>query len=163
LITLTIVSIGLAIALPNLSPLLARLQMDAVVSEFTHTLYLARSEAIKRAANVTLCTSVTGKNCTNTGDWQQGWLLFADNNTNKQYDTDEPRIRVSKAVNNAFTLKGNTYVSSSISYLPTGRLSVLGGTINVCALDKSQVGRNIVLIATGRFRVDTGIDCADSL
>jgi len=157
LISLIIISIALVFAFPNLSSILRYSRMDAVITEFSSALYLARSEAIKRGVTVTLCSSANGSSCDSTADtienkiegWQQGWLVFADNRL----------IRVYRNSNSEFTLIGNTYVTTQIHYLPTGRITVLGGTIRVCANDRSQLGKNIVLIATGRFRIDTEIKC----
>ena len=163
LISLIIISIALAIAFPNLSSILLRSRMDAVISEFSSALYLARSESIKRGVAVTLCSSAEGSACNTTtstaAGWQYGWLLFADSNADASLDSGDRLIRVYHNPHNEFTLIGNTYVDSQIHYLPTGRISVLGGTIRVCAKDRSQLGKNIVLIATGRFRIDTDIAC----
>jgi type IV fimbrial biogenesis protein FimT len=159
LISLIIISVALAMAFPNLSSFLRDSRMNAVVTEFTNALYLARSESIKRAVNVTLCSSTDGIACSESEGWQYGWLVFADSNANASMDSDDSLIRVYHNPNNEFTLIGNTYVDSQIHYLPTGRISVLGGTISVCANDRSELGKNIVLIATGRFRIDTDIAC----
>src|SRR5262249_51451734 len=37
---------------------------------------IARSEAIKRNATVTLCVSADGKTC-GTGNWRQGWIVMS--------------------------------------------------------------------------------------
>jgi len=159
LVSLIIITIVLAMALPNVSTLLLQNRMDTLVTEFSQALYLARSESIKRAVNVTVCSSVNGVSCTTATGWQSGWIVFADSNASNDLGVDEERLRVYQNPHNGFTLVGNTYVTSQINYLPTGRISVLGGTINVCSNDRSQLGKNIVLIATGRFRIDTDIAC----
>jgi type IV fimbrial biogenesis protein FimT len=38
----------------------------------------ARQQAIRLEAVVTICPSQDGKNCQVGGDWQQGWLIFTD-------------------------------------------------------------------------------------
>lgn len=168
LISLIIISITLAFAFPNLSSILLRNRMDAVITEFSSALYLARSEAIKRGVTVTLCSSTNGSSCNTSNTnaiagWQQGWLLFADSNADATVDNNDSVIRVYRNPKSEFTLIGNTYVKTKIHYLPTGRITVLGGTINVCANNQNQyrnpLGKNIVLIATGRFRIDTDIAC----
>ena len=163
LISLMIISIALTMALPNLSSILHRNRMDALITEFSSALYLARSESIKRGVTVTLCRSADGQRCMSKANspegWQQGWLVFADGNADANMEGDDRLIRVYRNPSDTFTLIGNTYVDTKIHYLPTGRIHVLGGTIRVCAKDRSDVGKNIVLIATGRFRIDTDIAC----
>lgn len=167
LISLIIISIVLAFAFPNLSSILRQNRMDAVITELSSALSLARSEAIKRGVGVSLCSSNNGTSCTASTDntdkttvgWQYGWLLFADSNADATVGNSDSLIRVYRNPSSEFTLIGNTYVSSKIHYLPTGRITVLGGTITVCSHNPTQLGKNIVLIATGRFRIDTEIEC----
>ncbi|MCU7844793.1 MAG: GspH/FimT family pseudopilin [Candidatus Thiodiazotropha sp. (ex Monitilora ramsayi)] len=39
----------------------------------------ARSEAIRRKLTVTVCPSKDNRNCQNQGNWQDGWIIFTDN------------------------------------------------------------------------------------
>lgn len=156
LVSLVIISIIVTMSVPSFSHLWSRSQIDTVVDEFSNALYLARSEAIKRAARVTLCASSDGSRCAETeNSWHHGWLVFVDT----QIDLEDSAIRVYQANHSQLTLIGNRYLTKKITFLATGRITVLGGTIQVCSQDSSQKGKNIVLIATGRFRIDTDISC----
>jgi type IV fimbrial biogenesis protein FimT len=160
LVSLVIISIIVAMSVPNFSHLWSRSQIDTVVDEFSNALYLARSEAIKRAASVTLCASRDGSSCAEIkNSWHQGWLIFVDSDADTQIDLEGSIIRIYQTNNSQLTLIGNRYLTKKITFLATGRITVLGGTIQVCSKDNSQKGKNIVLIATGRFRIDTDISC----
>jgi type IV fimbrial biogenesis protein FimT len=51
-------------------------QLRSVANDLVGASQLARSEAIKRDAVVTLCVSADGATC-GTGNWQQGWIVLA--------------------------------------------------------------------------------------
>ncbi len=38
----------------------------------------ARSEAIRRETTVTVCPTKNFRNCLRQGEWQQGWIIFTD-------------------------------------------------------------------------------------
>jgi Tfp pilus assembly protein FimT len=44
------------------------------------TLDSARSEAIKHSYRVNLCKTRHRRQCSDVGGWEQGWLLFVDEN-----------------------------------------------------------------------------------
>jgi len=163
LITVAIASILLSLAAPSFSTMVKNNRISASVSEFAGFLYLARSEAIKRGTNVTVCKSSNGSSCATTGNWDQGWIIFEDPNDNGVVDTSEATtlIRVHKKLPSNLSLSGNARVSSHITYAPTGRLSTtVNGTVTLCD-DRSgeDVGKGVVVISTGRFRISTGVTC----
>lgn len=160
LVSLIIISIIVTISVPNFSHLWSRSQIDTVVNEFSNALYLARSEAIKQATRVTLCASSDGSSCAETeNSWHHGWLVFVGSDADTQIDLEDSAIRIYQTNHSQLTLIGNRYLTKKIIFLATGRITVLGGTIQVCSKDSGQKGKNIVLIATGRFRIDTDINC----
>jgi type IV fimbrial biogenesis protein FimT len=61
-------------------------------------LNLGRSEAVKRGRSVTLCASTDGISCAadDSADWERGWLLFVDANSDGQRQAlaDEQRLRI---------------------------------------------------------------------
>ena len=59
---------------------------------------MAKSEAIKRKKNVTLCPSSSGSQCYAQTNWNNGWLVFYDDNGNAQVDGSDQLIRVYNAV-----------------------------------------------------------------
>ena len=88
LTTLTIVAILATVAVPGFHTFHLNNQRATVVNRFLHSLFLARSEAIKRAQIVSVCRSTDGRNCDpRSGDWTRGWIVFANR------DRDEPPQR----------------------------------------------------------------------
>ena len=75
MITLIIMGIVLAIAVPSFSSFLLNSQTATLANDFTGAVYLARSEAVKRAVPVQVCPGVDETNCA-AGDWDDGWLVL---------------------------------------------------------------------------------------
>ena len=157
IITLMIASILASIAAPSFSTLIKSNRITSSVNELTAALYLSRSEAIKRGRIVRVCASSNGASCATSGNWEQGWIIFEDENNNGVVDTGEELIRVHKAIANQVTIVGNADLTLGVSYTPTGRLTPsTNGSITVCD-DRAanDYGRQIKLVRTGRFRIAT--------
>ena len=155
IITVSIASILLAIAAPDFTTLIKNNRISAYINEFAATLYLAKSEAIKRSSPVRVCPSADGASCATSGTWEQGWIVFADKNDNQTVDANEDIVHVHKALPNNLVLKGTRF-ARGVSYLANGRISPsLNGSITLCD-DRvaNDYARKLVLIRTGRFRIE---------
>ena len=97
IITSAVASV-LGVGAMGMSSLLQDARMTAATNQLMGHLSLARSEAIKRNARVTLCKSRDGVACTDASAWQEGWLVFADDNKNHKLDVGETILHVQDAV-----------------------------------------------------------------
>jgi len=73
LVTLSIAAIMLTIAVPSFQSFLLQSRLSGHVNDLVLELASARSEAVKRGADVTVCASSDSATC--TGTWQQGWIV----------------------------------------------------------------------------------------
>jgi prepilin-type N-terminal cleavage/methylation domain-containing protein len=102
--TLAVLAISatlMAIVVPNLTIFLAKARLEAETHLVLHTLFLARSEAIRQAAPVYVCPINVKQNLdiqgcapktTKVDDaWHNGLLIYSDNKTGKVavYNTKE--------------------------------------------------------------------------
>ncbi|MET0536076.1 MAG: GspH/FimT family pseudopilin [Steroidobacter sp.] len=79
MITVSVASILLAIAIPSFNQMMVSSRLVAQSNDVVSGLSLARSEAIKRNATVTVCRSTDGTSCaTSTGNWLT-WIVRASN------------------------------------------------------------------------------------
>jgi len=80
--TLLIAGVILGIGVPAFNQFIATNQMAAGVNDLTSALHLARTEAVKRRANVTICPSANPMAdppaCDNGGSFADGWIVFVD-------------------------------------------------------------------------------------
>lgn len=85
MVVVAIVAILTALAAPSFQPLIERWRVRDAAEGMTSTMYLARSEAIKRSGNVIIIKNpdnYLGSTCATTGltDWSCGWRVFFDAN-----------------------------------------------------------------------------------
>jgi type IV fimbrial biogenesis protein FimT len=163
MVTLAVVAVVAAIAAPSYRNYLLDSRMSAEINEFLTAVNLARSEAVKRNATVTLCRSSTGTGCASSGSWEQGWIVFADlDGTVGAFGGSDVILRVHGPLTTQSTLVGTTNVASYISFIQDGRSqladgSAQAGTVDLCVAGASAKGRRLTL-ALGRASV-AQIDC----
>lgn len=151
MVTMAVLAILIFVAVPNLRMFMLNGRMASQTNEMITALSLARSEAIKRAANVTVCASSDNATC--TGTWTQGWVVR---------DAAGTVIRVQQALAGGSTLSGGTDVASSITFTSSGRTTIPAAatgpttTLTLCPPAPALVqGRAIQIERTGRTRFST--------
>ena len=155
--TLAVGGILLGVGVPTFFDVVRNNRAAANANELVTTLSVARSEAIRRGARVTVCASSDGATC--GGTWAQGWLVIRDSATS---DAGAPSIADAADVLRvwpapagnagvALTPTGTTWVR----FLPRGNAVSSTGTMPVVyavAITgcKGLQGRNIEVNAVGR-------------
>lgn len=158
LLVVAVASVVIGIAIPAWGKFLAGVRVQTATAELASGLRLARSEAIKRQVRATLCKSSDGQNCTTSGDWQQGWMIFEDSDNYGLKDTTEAVIRVSTGQHQGVRIWGNTEFERLVSYTPMGATRQVSGALGIgsfmiCSHRKGEKGRRIVIARTGRADV----------
>jgi len=162
MITLVVLGILLLVAVPNFGSFVAQSRVDAVKSKLVSSIALARSEAIKRGAQVVICRRSAGSNtCAGTNvagaaDWSNGWLVYLDENADLAIDVNG-LIRVYADVDNASTItytRGDVVVYGDLGLLVTA--SVGDETFVIGDAGDASAGAGLSLRPTGRIRM-----CAD--
>ncbi|MFB0998918.1 MAG: GspH/FimT family pseudopilin, partial [Colwellia sp.] len=133
LITLSILGIVTAIAMPNISDFIIKTRVDNEISSLHRLILNARNAAVNTGKNVTVCPL---SNNTCAADWTAELTVFTndtntladnsvynnDGNENNQ-SADEKTIKVRPAIMDSDTL---SYDATLIIFSPTGR-AVSGG------------------------------------
>jgi type IV fimbrial biogenesis protein FimT len=118
-------------------------------------MHLARNTAIMANTRVTVCASEAGENCQSVG-WDNGWIVFADTNSNQLVDGDEQIIGTSDAVD-GLTIQSGDF-SRFLMYRPNGRImnnSINGNSGEFTVCDYRGIGHAKVVIVdlSGRPRL----------
>lgn len=149
MVAMAVLGILLTIAVPNFQAFLMNSRMASQANDLITALNMARSEAVKRAASVTVCASSNGTSC--IGTWAQGWLVR---------DAAGTPIRVQQALGGGSSLTGGTDVASTITFASNGRTTIpstatdVTTTMTLCPPSPASVqGRAIQIERTGRSRV----------
>ena len=124
--TLGVMSLLLAVAVPSLRGFLASQAVDAHVSELATALRLARSEALKRGYEVTVCAGVSGT-CSGLPNWGSGFIVFVDNNAGVANGTLNTGEQVLRFQENAIGVGAVTSSAWSVTIARTGILYAVNG------------------------------------
>jgi len=122
-VTLVVMAALVAAAVPFMRDFVGGRVVESQAEEMVSTLRQARSEAMKRLVEVTVCagTNLSGANasCSGSATWSDGWISFVDYNNNGQRDAGEPLLRVFAGPAGLKTSGGTVY---SLTMARTGIL-----------------------------------------
>jgi type IV fimbrial biogenesis protein FimT len=168
IITLAVAAIVMTIGVPTFREVIRNNRIVTQTNELVTALNLARTEAIKRGIQVTMCkTNYTGAtpptDCSTSAAWNDGWIIYADrgsiDGTIKTSEGDEI-IMVKEAMTTGFKLGTGGTFNNWVSYLPTGSSRGSGGLSNdifrLCLDSKTDSGREITVNTAGRVWVKKG-------
>lgn len=151
LCTLAVLAILAGIALPSFQELRHDTGRAAAVNGFLHSLYFARSEALKRTSMVSLCASAADQQCSGRpNEWHRGWILFAneDFDSPPQRDPNEPLLLVHPG------WREGTISSNRASFsLRSISQAVINGTVVFCDPRGSAHARALIINNVGRPRL----------
>lgn len=128
-ITIAILGILLAWAIPNISVFIKNARISSVTTELMGDINLARQEAQRRGRPVTICATSDGLNCLgSTPDWMNGWIIQIPG-------APTPVAKwVQEPDGPSTTRKVNAFGAASIVFSPSGSVvgaGTTGLTINV--------------------------------
>lgn len=136
MVTLAVAAVVMGIAIPSFNTSMRNNSSVTLGSELSVALNYARSEAVKRAARVSVCASNDGTTCMAANNWKEGWLVFVDTATSDSAAavTVGTVLRYWDDLNpDAVITAKRTTDSIAISFLrftSTGTLARLGATDN---------------------------------
>lgn len=79
LMTIVVIAgILLVVGVPGLQRMVANNRITSQLNQFSSSLALARSEAVKVNQRVVVCPSLSGTDCSAGVDWDVGWITFID-------------------------------------------------------------------------------------
>jgi type IV fimbrial biogenesis protein FimT len=77
MVTLLVLAILLGLAVPSFRDASLSSRLTGYANDLVAGVQIARSEAIKRNATVTLCASEDGATCAEDVGWEVGWIILA--------------------------------------------------------------------------------------
>ena len=154
LIAMVVIGVLLGIAAPAFTNLIKNNRMVSEVYALRATLNNARSEALSRRTDVTVCRSSNGTSCTaGAGTWNQGYITFADNDDDGTLDPNEVfYIRREDANTLAMTYINTNpggVAPNQIQFSSRGFARRSFGTIEVCDDRGPTQARGVIVAAVG--------------
>ncbi|MGH8534264.1 MAG: GspH/FimT family pseudopilin, partial [Gammaproteobacteria bacterium] len=169
MMTVAVLAIALSVGMPAMGDFVKNSRLVTQTNDFIASFQLARSEAIKRGARVTLCKSSDGALCDATADgrWGIGWITFVDPANVGTLDGGEVRIdtRAATPLNVAIAPEApplDANVQNYVSYTAQGIVrdaagAAQNGTFRICDDRGLSKGRGVILSPTGRVELTTNI------
>ncbi len=144
--TIAVIAVIALSAGPELGTFLSRNKLSTQTNNFVSSLNLARSEAAKRAINITVCVSNTAQDDCDVTNWENGWIVFIDVNADGAIDAGETILNVNNEVSGNTTIRSAEHVSS-IVYLGDGSTSA--GTFKLCDAEAEEHAKAINIMSSG--------------
>lgn len=146
-VTVAISAVLLAVAAPALVQYTANGRLSAHADAFSASARLARGEAIKRNASVTMCVSSNGASC-EAGAWHSGWIVMAGATVLHKEGPASQNVRMTESSSVATLLFDATGVGATVA------------TVTVCSSAGGTQERVVSVNATGRVatrKTQTGV------
>ena len=144
IITMAVLAICAGVALPSLRSFMEQQRTLAAISSLTSHMSLARMAAVTRNQRTVLCPSRNGNSCEAGTDWSTGWMLFLDEDGNRQPDSGDEVLRVDLEPTSRHLRVVSTVGRQQLRYLPDGRSAGANLTISICNKAGDVLGRVIV-------------------
>ncbi len=152
LIAVTILALVLGIAIPGLTHAVARVQSVSARSALSAALFDAQRNATVLGRQVVVCAGDAG-GCTGGIDWSDGWIVFIDENRDRQRGPGERLVRQEPALPRGVGLHG-TLGRSRVIYLANGSNAGSNTTFTLCDRRGPQDAERLILANGGRLRRD---------
>lgn len=161
MVTLAVGAIVLAVGVPAVRDIVATNRMSVAVNDLVTSLHISRTEAVKRAGQMVLCSSGAWNSpeagC-QIGNLADGWIIFADTNRDDARDAGETIVLGHGPLGGGIDLNAPNFVRFS----DLGEASTnVPGDIEFLLCDERgnrvaggvTAGRLINMTATGRPQV----------
>ena len=153
LVVIAIAAILTSLAVPGFKTMVENAQRRDASTAFYTALMRARSEAIARNTNVSVCArSASAPDvpaCAGSpGNWQGGWLVYSGSNSTSP-------LLVHEAIANGFTLTG---VASPLVFDATGRIGTAADYL-LCKGAGDSRPRRIRVSRSGRVSLEEAGTC----
>lgn len=152
MVVIALLVILVTIGVPSFQQIITQNRAAAISNDLLYHLQLARSEAVRHSQRVSVCpvTLQDLEECSNTSDWNEGWIMFLDTNGDGVFEPSTDSIfRVAPAPIQLTTFSGPT----SITFQPAGS----GSSANFSLALGSDVERWVCVELSGRAAISKAV------
>jgi type IV fimbrial biogenesis protein FimT len=149
MITIAVMALVLSLAVPSFTNMIRNNRLASGSNELISALTYARSEAVKRRLNVSVCVR-DGEACsTDVNNWGQGWLIFTDDLApSGQLDAPGDALLLSSDPSNSgVQITAN---AASVTFSPLGEANTAAFTVTKSGC-KGNNERGLTVQSTGRL------------
>jgi len=139
MVTITILAILLGWAVPSFNNAALSSKLTGFANDLVASTQIARSEAIKRNAPITLCRSTNGATCAGSGGWEVGWIMLSGTTVLQRHEALPTEFEITQRTFGALTFPADVVGATPAEFrvrraAPPGsevrclRVTVSGGT-----------------------------------
>ena len=155
MVTMTVVAILLATAVPSFKEYGWNLRMKTAMDVLQTDLNLARSRAISHNIQTVICPATDTADCSGAPQWQNGWIVFTDLNGDHQRQDGEALLK--QAGMTEFLDITSSRSRTFLRFYPNG--TAPGSNISIVFCDQRGAAHagKIIVSNSGRIRSETGV------
>lgn len=157
IISLCIISILLAYAMPGYFNFKKNQDMTQEVNRLVATINFARNQSISLGHHTILCSSQTMTGCDGGNNWHGGWMVFADVNENREFDANDLMLLNENAMTNQVSAQSSEY-RKIIRFDRLGAAPGTNLTVRFCDERGKDYGKAVIVSNVGRPRVTQHVD-----
>ncbi len=139
MVAITILAILLGWAVPSFNNAVLSSKLTGFANDLVSSTQIARSEAIKRNAAITLCASSNGTTCATSGGWEVGWIMLRGTTVLQWHQALPTEFRIVQGTFGALTFPPDVVGTTAATFkvcraVPVGheeravRVTTSGGT-----------------------------------
>jgi len=159
MVTLAVGVVILSIGVPAFLGMMSNNQAAGYANDLVGAMRLARSEAVKRGSDVTVCASNSDQTACSGTAWNNGWIVFTDDDGSNSLGEGEMIIKVwsiQSTERESLTIRDTPTPPEAIRFAPSGA-NALDAEIQL-AFEKTDChasqARQITISRTGRASLD---------
>jgi len=156
LVTLAIVATLLAAGLPSFQTYVQNQRLSQASYRLLSDLRFARHSAVDRSHRVVICPGKPDLGCADSPHWEDGWIIFADPNGDRQRQNDEMLLRESPLLKRLSARTSDA--RRRLSFFPDGSAPGSNATLWLCDSRGPRYGRQVRINLSGRIRATRADD-----
>ena len=149
------ITIG-SLAFPSFSTMVSGNALENKAQLLLSNLNYARYYAISHAENVMLC-SIANNACGTVNDWNNGWMIFIDENKDKKFNPSSEKLLLKQQTNQK-TINNLDYSITfrkhqAYTYFKANGSAWPNGSFKLCSTNHPTTSNAVVLSMSGRARI----------
>ena len=152
MVTLSIAAILLTTGVPAFQGFVMKQRMKAAINNLHNDLLAARAQAIHRSSFVVACPGHPDSGCRDNSDWSNGWIVFEDDNRDRQHQEKENLVR--HGPEQAQIVIRSPANRKDVRFFPDGSTPGSNASIGLSGSDGPSGARKLVISNIGRIRRD---------
>lgn len=150
--TLAIAAVTASMAVPAMTNIVTNGQRAAATNDLISTLHAARSTAITRNEQVTICPSSNAEQC-DDAQWQDGWIYFIDSDHDRHIDTNDEVLGTTNGIADV-EIQSQEF-ERFLTFRPNGQIMVNtiaenSGEMLFCDVRGPEFNRSLILHVGGK-------------